>query len=94
MDAIAQLQPGDLGFEGTPQLPVPGDGPVEVGGVGAGGVGRAQQRALADQYQVVIIDRCGFGGSASLEAAGFAYAQGSRLRGAMGGRGRHGGQWS
>ncbi len=30
-----------------------------------------EQRALADQYQVVIIDRCGFGGSASLEAAGW-----------------------
>ena len=45
-----------------------------------------EQRALADQYQVVIIDRCGFGGSASLEAAGFAYAQGSCLRGAMGWR--------
>ena len=30
-----------------------------------------EQRALADQYQVVIIDRCGFGGSASREAEGW-----------------------
>jgi hypothetical protein len=29
------------------------------------------QRALADQYQVVLIDRCGFGGSASREAEGW-----------------------
>jgi pimeloyl-ACP methyl ester carboxylesterase len=29
------------------------------------------QRALADQYQVVLIDRCGFGGSASQEAEGW-----------------------
>ena len=29
------------------------------------------QRALADQYEVVLIDRCGFGGSASLEAEGW-----------------------
>jgi pimeloyl-ACP methyl ester carboxylesterase len=30
-----------------------------------------EQRALSDEYQVVIIDRCGFGGRASLEAAGW-----------------------
>jgi pimeloyl-ACP methyl ester carboxylesterase len=30
-----------------------------------------EQRALADQYQVVLIDRCGFGGSTSLEAEGW-----------------------
>src|SRR6266487_131088 len=30
-----------------------------------------EQLALADQCQVVLIDRCGFGGSASLEAEGW-----------------------
>ena len=43
MHPIAQLLPLDLGFEGTLQLAVPRDGPVEIGGLGARGARGAKQ---------------------------------------------------